>query len=267
MVLVFDIGNSSICFGLADVTGEHTQLLLSSKVAASPARSADEYILLIRDILNVHDIDKMQIDSVAISSVVPQLTALIIDVSAFFCSHRPLIIGPGVRTGLNIHVDSQTELGTDIVSNAVAALRYTKPPAVILDMGTATTVTAIDDSSTLVGTIICPGLHVSMQALSASASLIGGTDFLRPSALIGKNTRDSVNSGIINGHALMIDGFVRELRQCLSPEPDTELSLIATGGLAELVVPYCRNKFNVIPALTLLGVAEIFRRNYSKNFV
>ncbi len=267
MILAFDIGNSSVCFGVADISGERTELLMRSKIAAAPVRSTDEYILLIRDVLQLHSIDKAQIDAVAVSSVVPALTAPITAAAAYFTDSRPLIVGPGVRTGLSIRVDSQTQLGTDIVSNAVAALSHTAPPAVIVDMGTATTITAVDDSATMIGTIICPGLRVSMQALSSSASLIAGSDFQRPPALIGKNTHDSVNSGVINGHVLMIDGFIRELRQILAPDTAAKLSLIATGGLAELVVPYCRNKFTVIPDLTLLGVAEIFRRNHRKNFV
>lgn len=267
MVLVFDIGNSSICFGVADVSGEHAELLMRSRIATVPARSTDEYILLIRDVLHLHGINKEQINAIAVSSVVPELTATIAAAAAYFTDSRPLIIGPGVRTGLSIRVDSQTQLGTDIVSNAVAALSHAAPPVVIVDMGTATTITAVDESSTMIGAIICPGLRVAMQALSASASLIGGSDLLRPPALIGKNTHDSVNSGVINGHVLMIDGFIRELRQLLTPTADAKLSLIATGGLAELVVPYCRNKFTMIPDLTLLGVAEIFRRNDRKNFV
>lgn len=261
MILVFDIGNSSICFGVADLSGERTELKMRSKIATAPPRSADEYVLLIRDILYLHSVDATQIKAAAISSVVPELTAVIAAAAAAFTGSRPLIIGPGVRTGLSIHVDSQTQLGTDIVSNAVASLNHAVPPVVIVDLGTATTLTAVDAFSTMIGAIICPGIRVSMQALSASASMIGGSDFLRPPALIGKNTHDSVNSGVINGHVLMIDGFVRELRQLLAVDEETKLSLIATGGLAEFVVPYCRNKFKVIPDLTLLGVAEIFRRN------
>ena len=261
MILVFDIGNSSICFGVADLSCDRAVLKMRSRIATTPARTADEYVLLIRNILHLHGIDVSLIEFTAISSVVPELTAVIAAASATFSNSQPLIIGPGIRTGLSIHVDSQTQLGTDIVSNAVAALSYAVPPAVIVDMGTATTITAIDATSTLIGTIICPGLRVSMQALSASASMLGGSDFLRPLSLIGKNTHDSVNSGVINGHALMIDGFVRELRQLLTVEEKTKLSLIVTGGLADFVVPYCRNKFTVIPDLTLLGVAEIFRRN------
>jgi len=151
-------------------------------------------------------------------------------------------------------------LGADIVSNAVAALGLVPAPAVIVDMGTATTISLVDQSATLVGTVICPGLQISMKALASEASLLVSSDLSHPEKIIGKNTHDAVNSGVINGHALMIDGFVRELRQSFN-NTDGKLSLIATGGLADAVIPYCRNKFMLVPELTLLGVAEIFRRN------
>ena len=127
-------------------------------------------------------------------------------------------------------------------------------------MGTATTISLVDRTATLIGTVICPGLQISLSALASAASQLSGSDFTRPAQIIGKNTHDAVNSGVINGHILMIDGFVRDFRKAYTA-PDEKISLIATGGLAQFVIPYCRNKFTVIPDLTLLGVAEIFRRN------
>jgi len=260
MVLTFDIGNTTISFGIANVSNERTQFLMRSRIASKPFRTAPEYAVLIREILSVHQISFDVIDGVAISSVVPELTFVIEEAASFFTHTHPLVIGPGVRTGLNIRVDSQTQLGADIVSNAVAALGLVPAPAVIVDMGTATTISLVDQSATLVGTVICPGLQISMKALASEASLLVSSDLSHPEKIIGKNTHDSVNSGVINGHALMIDGFVRELRQSFN-NTDGKLSLIATGGLADAVIPYCRNKFMLVPELTLLGVAEIFRRN------
>ncbi len=262
MLLAFDIGNSGISFAVIDISSENLRILVKSRVSSVPVRSVDEYVVLIRDILSLYDLPHASITDAAISSVVPQLTEVLCAVAQRFTGCPPLVVGPGVRTGLNIRVDAQTQLGADIVSNAVAAQMLTDAPAVIVDVGTATTITAIDESATLIGTVICPGLRVAADALSGAASQLGASDLSAPPHVIGKNTHDAVNSGVINGHIYMIDGFVREFRALLLREaPDKKLSLIATGGLAQHVIPHCRNKFHIEPALTLLGVAEIFRRN------
>ncbi len=260
MLLAFDIGNSAISFGVANVSGDCPQFLMQSRISSKPHRTAPEYMVLIRELLLAHHVDYSAVDAVAISSVVPELTAVIAEAAAYYTPNPPLIVGPGVRTGLNIRVDSQTQLGSDIVSNAVAALCRAPVPAVIVDMGTATTISLVDRTASLIGTVICPGLQIGMNALASAASQLSGSDFTRPTELIGKNTHDAVNSGVVNGHVLMIDGFIRELRQSFT-DPDEKISLIATGGLAQTVIPHCRNRFTMIPELTLLGVAEIFRRN------
>jgi len=261
MLLAFDIGNSGISFGVFDLNQEPTALRMQARISSDLKRSADEYIFFLRSILDIHQITASMIDCAAVSSVVPELTAVIAAAARFFCSNDPLIIGPGVRTGLNIRIDQQTQLGADIVANTVAALSLVPAPAVIVDLGTATTFAAVDQTSALIGTVICPGIRTSLNALASAASLLAGSDLIRPDFLIGKNTHDSVNSGVLNGHILMVDGFIRELRQNLCDDSEQKLSLIATGGLAEYVIPHCRNKFRMVPALTLCGVAEIFRRN------
>ena len=262
MLLAFDIGNTNISVGVFDLS-EHAPMLRASFHIASDTRSTrDEYIMRIHGLLSLRGFSADAITDAAVSSVVPSLTDVITDVAQFFSSRRPLVIGPGIRTGLNIRIDQQTQLGSDIVANAVAALARTDVPAVIVDFGTATTFAVIDASSALSGAIICPGLRVSMDALADSASLLMDSDMARPTSIVGKNTRDSVSSGIINGHIIMVDGFIRELRQTLCADSDRKISLIATGGMVQYVAPYCRNKFTIVPALTLEGIAEIFVRNF-----
>lgn len=262
MLLAFDIGNSEVSFAVMDISEDGAHILAQSACASAPRRSVDEYVVLIRDILYLYDISVDRITECAIASVVPQLTDVIASAAYRFTHRKPLIVGPGVRTGLNIRIDTQTQLGADIVANAVAAQTLTEAPAVIVDVGTATTITAIDESETLIGTVICPGLQIAANALSDAASLLSASDLAAPPHIIGKNTHDAVNSGVINGHIYMIDGFIREFRSLLlNGATDKKLSLIATGGLADLVLPHCRNKFLIEPALTLLGIAEIFRRN------
>lgn len=261
MLLAFDIGNSGISLGVFERVHESVVLHMQARISSEPKRSSDEYILLIRNLLDLHNIPQQWIDCAALASVVPELTAPIADAASYFTGCAPLIVGPGVRTGLNIQIDQQTQLGSDIVANSVAALNLVTAPAVIVDFGTATTFIAIDSNSVLSGVIISAGLRTSLNALADKASLLVGSDLARPSHLIGKNTHDSVNSGVLNGHILMVDGFIRELRQQLCADANTKLSLVATGGLADYVIPYCRNKFHHVPALTLQGVAEIFFRN------
>lgn len=261
MLLAFDIGNSGISLGVFEHGGESVTIHMQARISSDPIRSCDEYILLIRNLLELHNIPQQWIDCAAVASVVPELTATISDAASYFTGCAPLIIGPGVRTGLNIRIDQQTQLGADIVANSVAALSLVSAPAVIVDFGTATTLIAIDSHSSLAGVIISAGLRTSLDALADKASLLVGSDLSRPEHLIGKNTHDSVNSGVLNGHIFMIDGFIRELRQQLCEDSTEKLSLVATGGLAEYVIPHCRNKFHHVPALTLQGVAEIFFRN------
>lgn len=261
MLLAFDVGNSGISFGVFSIDNSSPKLLLKSRLSSDFRRTRDEYIITVRSILELHNICDDQINASAISSVVPELTATIADVAQYFTHSSPLIIAPGIRTGLNISIDHQTQLGSDLVANTVAALSRVSAPAVIADLGTATTFAVVDRNSSLIGAIICPGLRVSLDALAHSASLLAGSDLSRPDSIVGKNTRDSVNSGVVNGHIIMVDGFIRELRQSLCSGTESKLSLIATGGLADYVIPYCRNKFISIPELTLQGVAEIYMRN------
>lgn len=263
MLIAFDIGNSGISVGIFSVSENTPMLRLKARLASDVRRTSDEYIIQIRGILLLHQVNPAEISASAISSVVPELTATIAAAAQFFSGRPPLVLGPGVRTGLNIRIDQQTQLGSDIVANAVAALVRTTAPAVIADFGTATTLAVIDMDASLTGAIICPGVRVSMDALAHSASLLGGVDLERPASIVGKNTHDSVTSGVIYGHILMIDGFIRELRHSLCTNPNVKLSLIATGGLADRIVPYCRNRFTCVEALTLHGIAEIYMRNRS----
>lgn len=261
MLLALDIGNSEISVGVFEFTSDSTILRMQSHISTDLNRTADEYIILLCNVLEIHRISPVEIDCAAISSVVPELNTTASAAVQYFTQKTPLFVGPGVRTGLNIRVDHQAQLGADIVANTVAALTFVSPPAVIVDLGTATTFSVVDKSSDLVGAIICPGLRTSLNALASAASLLSGSDLSRPEQLVGKNTPDSVNSGVLNGHIIMIDGFLRELRQSLCTDSETKLSLVATGGCANYVIPYCRNKFQFVPALTLYGIAEIFRRN------
>ncbi|MBQ7932562.1 MAG: type III pantothenate kinase [Clostridia bacterium] len=170
--------------------------------------------------------------------------------------------GQGTRTGFGIKIKNPEQLGADIVANTTAALAVCEPPLVILDVGTATTLTVVDENRDLLGIVIMPGLKISMSALSLSAAQLSDVRLERPEELIGRDTSSSIRSGVINGQIYAIDGFIRNVREQLhTKESGKSLGLIATGGLANYVLPYMRNKFTYDETLTLSGEVYLFRKN------
>jgi len=257
MLLAVDIGNSSIKFGVFDIDNIST-IKCRFSIASSVSRTADEYELLIRQFLSAHSL--CEVHHCIISSVAPSITNSIYHAARNVCSESPFIIGSGTRTGFKIRIDDPGELGADIVSNAVAALSVVNGPLVIADLGTATTLTAINKNSELIGSVIIPGAGLSLNALSDTAELLNKVSFKRPKNIIGTNSADSITSGVINGNIYMIDGFIRNLREQLCDD-GARLNLIATGGYCNAIIPYCRNKFKIVDDLTLIGAALLFKMN------
>ncbi len=268
MLLAFDIGNSSISIGVFDVSSQKNELLTSFKISNKPY-SADEYFLLIKNFLELYGYSS--IEKSVIASVVPRLTDIIKDVAVKLCGCQPFIISGGTKTGFGIKIKNPEQLGADIVCNVAAALNYEKAPLVILDMGTATTLTVVDAvgaANAVVGTVIMPGLAISMNALTDSAALLGNVRLQRENTLIGRDTDEAINSGVINGNVFAIDGFLRNIRDSMIPKNvssdeknEKKLSLIATGGLTKHIIPYTKNKFRYIENLTLEGAAYLFAKN------
>ncbi|MBQ7923261.1 MAG: type III pantothenate kinase [Clostridia bacterium] len=278
MVLAIDIGNSSISCGVFDANRwESDNTPICSFKIASQNLSADEYTILFLQFLQLHAIrisdsfyakypayrswlsnstETGILDACVISSVVPSLTETISHTAALICGKTPLLINQGIRTGFEIKVKNPEQLGADIVANIAAALRISQPPFVVLDVGTATTITFVNEKRELTGTVILPGVVVSMEALSHSAALLSDVPLQKPSEILGKNTSESVRSGVIMGHAYSIDGFVRNIREQYCG--GEKLGLIATGGLAESILPSCRNKFSYIQNLTLIGAVNLY---------
>ncbi len=257
MLLAVDIGNSSIKFGVFDIN-DVTVVKHRFSISSNVSRTADEYELLIRQFLLINNSPK--INYCVISSVAPSITNSIYKAAYNISSKAPFIIGSGTHTGFKIRIDDPTELGADIVSNAAASLNLCDGPIVIADLGTATTLTAINRNNELIGSVIIPGAGLSMNALSDTAELLNKVSFKRPDKLIGTNSTDSITSGVINGNIFMIDGFIRNLREQLC-EDDVKLNLIATGGYCKAIVPHCRNKFRIIDDLTMIGAALLYKKN------
>lgn len=235
--------------------------------------TSDEYMIAIHNFLRLYGIrskidigetknENQTIDCAVIASVVPALTDILAKAVVQLCGRPPFIIGQGTRTGFGIKIKNPEQLGADIVSNTTAALAVCEPPLIVLDMGTATTLTVVDNNRDILGIIIMPGLKISMSALSLSAAQLNDVRLERPDEWIGRDTSSSIRSGVINGQILAIDGFVRNVREQLKiKENNQTLSLIATGGLANYVIPYTRNKFLYDETLTLSGEVFLFRKN------
>lgn len=270
MLLAFDIGNSSVSVGVFDISRPNAHELLTSFKIFNKPYSVDEYVLFLRSFLRENGFlpyskdscDPNMISCAVIASVVPELTDIIGAAAYQLSGRNPFIISEGKKTGFGIRIKNPEQLGSDIVCNVAAALHMSQPPIVILDMGTATTITVVDENRNVIGTIITPGLAVSMKALSDSAALLGNIRLERENVLIGRDSEESINSGVINGNIFMIDGFVRNIREELIPrDSDEKLSLVATGGLSENIIPYTKNKFTYSKNLTLEGAAYLFEKN------
>ena len=276
MLLAIDIGNSSITVGAVKLHDDKTHKIIYSFVISNKSYSSDEYAFYIKNFLRDNKIsclfdetddssDDSFIDCAVISSVVPSLTATLSDAVIKMIGKRPFIISSGIHTGFAIRIKDPSELGADMVCNVAAALSISSAPLVVLDMGTATTLTVVNSKSEIIGSIIIPGLGVSMHALSNSAALLPDVSLDKTQSLIGRDTDSAIMSGVVNGNILMIDAFIRNIRQeILSDSPDDKLTLIATGGYAGKIIPYTRNKFTYVDSLTLSGAATLYIKNAHK---
>lgn len=257
LVFAADIGNSSVRFGVADSTGN---LLFRSRVCTSEARSADEYAVLFDSLLRMHGIGKQAVTGAILSSVVPGMTHRVADAVRLVFGVNAMIVGKGLHTGFPIRMDSPAEVGADLIANAAAVLEKFGAPAIILDFGTATTLSVIDASRAFVGGCILPGVAVSLSAMRDSAAQLPEVALENTPPVLGKNTADSMRSGLIFGSAAAADGMIDRLARETGISPDRG-HLIATGGLAPLIVPHLSHAATLCPDLTLEGLCVLYRRN------
>ena len=266
MVLALDIGNSSVALGIYDGKG---RLVLDSKMSSKQSRLSDEYAVILSGIFAIHNIIPSDIDGVIISSVVPPLTGVIeAAVKRLVKSDiTPMIVGPGIKTGLNIKIDHHTQLGSDIVANITAAFAHTQPPFAVIDMGSATTITVVNVKSELCGVIIVPGVKESLDSLSQTAAELPCIALERPKQFLARNTVDSMKCGVIYGNTFMINGFLYRITNELGLESTESLNVIATGGLAECIIPNCDERFNIklVPTLTLDGLYKLYVKNRTES--
>lgn len=253
MLLAIDIGNSNIVIGcMQDGT-----ILNEIRIATDLLKTSDQYCMDLKNAFALYDIDASELEGAIISSVVPPLLNSFQTAVLKLTGKRPMVVGPGIRTGLNIQLDNPKQIGSDLIVAAVAALKEYPAPLMIIDMGTATTISVIDKNRTYIGGCICPGVRISAEALSAHAALLPGINLEAPKRAIGKNTSDCMRSGIMLGAAAMLDGLIERMDDELG-EPAT---VVATGGISRFVIPMCKRQITYDRNLLLKGLEILYRNN------
>ncbi|MCM1267970.1 MAG: type III pantothenate kinase [Bacteroidales bacterium] len=253
MILAIDIGNTNIVIGC--IEGEKVNFV--ERVSTNHAKTELEYVVEFKTLFDLYRIELTQITGSIISSVVPPLNN-IIKASLEKLFHRPpMVVGPGVKTGLNILMDNPAQLGSDLVVNAVAGLHYYGAPIIMIDMGTATTISVVDDKKNYIGGMILPGVKVSLDSLVNRTSQLPRISLEPPKKMIGRNTIDCMKSGIVMGQAACLDGMIERIYE----ELGYTAPVVATGGLAESIVPYCKERIVCDNELTLKGLGLIYHKN------
>ena len=261
MLLAVNVGNKNISVA---IFGETTvEPMAKFKIAADICKTSDEYVILIKQLLDFSGIDTKSIDGAIMASVVPQLNDVIKQVITSLTGKTPIIVGPGVKTGFAIRIDDPAELGADIVANAAAAVAALKEenlvrPVIILDMGTVTTLFAINKNKEVVGGSIISGVGMSLDALHRETAQLPNIELSGSPRAIGKNTKESLSSGIILGYAAMIDGLIDRFEKELKCKSGDAV-LFATGENCKPIIDNCSHTFRYDLALTLKGLACIYK--------
>ena len=253
MILTVDIGNSNIVLGGV----EGAEIVFEARLRTDSTKTSDEYCIDLKMILDVYKIQPDVIEGSIIASVVPQVLNSLQTAIKKLTGKTSLVVGPGLKTGLNIKIENPAQTGADLVVGNVAALREHKPPLIVIDMGTATTMTVLDETGALIGGCICPGVKISLDALTERTALLPGLQLDQPKKAIGRNTIDCMRSGIMMGNAAMIDGMVERMEA----ELGRKTTVIATGGIARFIIPMCKTPIVYDKDLLVKGLAALYRDN------
>jgi len=256
MILALDVGNSNIVFGCLD----EEKVYFVGRLSTDRSCTEDEYAIRFKSLMELNGITPEMIKGSIISSVVPPLINMLVAAVEKSVGKTPIVVGPGVKTGLNIKIDNPAQLGSDLAVDAVAALDKYPVPLVVIDMGTATTVSVIDSNKYFLGGMILPGVRISQEALTSKTSLLQGISLEAPKKVIGSNTIDSMKSGAIYGNAAVLDGLIERIEE----ELGEKVTAVATGGLSKSIVPYCKREIIVDDNLLLKGLWLIYKKNTEK---
>lgn len=253
MILAVDIGNTNIVLGCI----REDEILFEARVATDLIKTSDQYCAELKNMLELFEVNKEDISGSIISSVVPPVLNSFKTAIRKLTGKAPLVVGPGIKTGLNIRMDNPAEVGSDLIVAAVAAIADHGAPLLLVDMGTATTITAVDGTGSFVGGCICPGVKISMEALTGRTAQLPGISLEEPLAAIGKNTRDCMRSGIMFGAAGQIDGLLDRMEA----ELKVPAKIVITGGISRFILPLCKHEMIYERNLMLKGLNLLYKRN------
>lgn len=253
MILAIDIGNTNIVLGCI----KDRKILFTERLSTDQAKTDLEHAISIKMVLELHNINPREVEGAIIGSVVPPITTLIKEALYKITGCNAMIVGPGVKTGLNILMDNPAQVGSDLIVGAVAGIAEYTLPLVLVDMGTATTICVIDERKNYIGGMILPGLRVSLDSLTSRTSQLPRISLDPPKRLIGKNTIECMKSGILYGNAACIDGMIDRIEADLGQKT----TVVATGGLAGKIIPLCSHDVILDDELLLKGLLLLYEKN------
>jgi type III pantothenate kinase len=253
VLLAIDVGNTNIVYGLFE--GE--KLIHTFRVESARGRTADEYAMALRSLFAMNGIDPAGVESAILACVVPSLTEPMIELVRRAFGLETMIVGPGIRTGMAILIDTPREVGADRIADAVAGYECAKGGAIVVDFGTSTNFDVVTPKGEYLGGVLAPGIQISAEALFARAAKLPKVEIVKPTRVVGRNTVHAMQSGIVYGYVGLVDGLVERIRR----EVGFECAVIATGGLAAFIAPLSSTIQKVDPELTLVGLRLLFERN------
>ena len=253
MLLAIDIGNTNIVIGCM----KDDEIVFKARIATDRLRTSDQYGVEIKNMIEAFGVNLKDIDDCIISSVVPPVFNSVRTGVLKIIGKQPMVVSPGLKTGLNIHVDVPSQVGSDRIVIAVAALAEYEAPLILMDLGTATTIEVVEPDNVYLGGVIFPGVMVSLDALTSRAAQLPGISLDKPKAVIGKNTVDCMRSGMMYGTAAMIDGIIERIEE----ELGHKTTIVATGGLARFITPLCKREIILERDLLLKGLNILYKKN------